>query len=254
MTARLLSILLTVLLVRLASGQSTTTSTAKRDDILRLLAVTKVEAQTKLVLSQTITEWKRALPEVTASEWAELQKELRVEELISIAIPIYEKHFTHDEIKGLLEFYESPLGKKTLEKMPLVTAECMEAGIAWGRKIGATIEEKHARRAASATVISPQDARRAQISDDLRRQGLNPADYDIDATIRAESEQAAKEAAAAAKRPKAHYRITVGQGKDQETYLSEKEPKRIGNAYKIKDVRGFEIEVSGTVKILKLPD
>jgi hypothetical protein len=36
---------------------------------------------------------------------------------------IYDKHFTAEEIKGLLEFYGSPLGQKYAQEMPRVSAE-----------------------------------------------------------------------------------------------------------------------------------
>jgi hypothetical protein len=186
---------------------------------------------------------------------------LTADELIALVIPIYERHFTHAEVKELIEFYQSPLGQKMLAKMPLVSTECIEAGAEWGRKIGARIENEHARKNRARVVIEqkPQPAaiasgdRRAQIIQELRAKGLNPEDYDIDATLKGEQERA-QEGAAYAKLPKAHYMITVGQGAGSETYFSEKEPKRLGNAYKIKDVRGLELEVSGTVKIMKLPN
>jgi hypothetical protein len=40
-------------------------------------------------------------------------------------IPIYDKHFTHDEIKGLQAFYATPLGKKLLDKTPELSQEIM---------------------------------------------------------------------------------------------------------------------------------
>jgi uncharacterized protein len=41
------------------------------------------------------------------------------EELVSI----YDKHFTEDEIKGLLQFYGSPLGQKVAMEMPKIGRE-----------------------------------------------------------------------------------------------------------------------------------
>jgi len=36
---------------------------------------------------------------------------------------LYSKHYTADEISQLAKFYESPLGKKCIEKTPVVTGE-----------------------------------------------------------------------------------------------------------------------------------
>jgi TonB family protein len=39
-------------------------------------------------------------------------------ELADLAIPVYAKYFTHDEIKDMLAFYESPTGKRFTEEAP----------------------------------------------------------------------------------------------------------------------------------------
>jgi hypothetical protein len=42
-------------------------------------------------------------------------------------VTIYDQHFTQDEIKGLLQFYGSPLGQKFATEMPKINGE-MQAG------------------------------------------------------------------------------------------------------------------------------
>ena len=54
-------------------------------------------------------------------------------------IPIYDKHFSHNDIKELIQFYESPIGKKYLEATPSITQESYRAGEEWGNKIGLDI-------------------------------------------------------------------------------------------------------------------
>lgn len=56
-------------------------------------------------------------------ETKELSKKLAGEEMLSI----YDKHFSHQEIKDLIKFYESPTGKKILEKTPQISADMMQA-------------------------------------------------------------------------------------------------------------------------------
>ena len=57
-------------------------------------------------------------------------------QLIAMIIPIYDKYYTHAEIKSLIQFYESPLGKKVATSMPKVMAESQAAGGQWGQQIG----------------------------------------------------------------------------------------------------------------------
>lgn len=62
--------------------------------------------------------------------------------LIDIAIPIYGKHFSHAEIRELLAFYETPIGKKSIEVLPAVMNESVAAGQEWGQKLGPEIRER----------------------------------------------------------------------------------------------------------------
>lgn len=97
---------------------------------------------------------------------------------------------------------------------------------------------------------------REELVEHIRSLGFNPDDINIEQALfdyNKEPEPVPARGTAAV-RPKAHFIITVGQGQGATTYFSAKEPKRVGNAYKFTDVRGFELEVSGTVEIRKLPN
>jgi hypothetical protein len=65
-----------------------------------------------------------------------------IEEMMVILTDIYKKHFTQAEIKEMIKFYESPVGKKMAEKQSPIMMESMEAGQAWGQKIGMKIAQK----------------------------------------------------------------------------------------------------------------
>ena len=56
-------------------------------------------------------------------------------ELLDLMVPIYDKHLTREDIKGLIQFYESPLGRRLAEVMPDIAQEGYAAGAQWGRKI-----------------------------------------------------------------------------------------------------------------------
>jgi uncharacterized protein len=53
----------------------------------------------------------------------EYQKKFNPDEVTSQFVTVYDKHFTDDEIKGLLQFYGSPLGQKYAAEMPKITSE-----------------------------------------------------------------------------------------------------------------------------------
>lgn len=45
--------------------------------------------------------------------------------ILDIAAPIFDKHFTETELKDLIAFYQSPVGKKSIELMPVMMTEMM---------------------------------------------------------------------------------------------------------------------------------
>ena len=65
---------------------------------------------------------------------ASYQKRFSVDEVTDQLVAIYDKHFTDDEIKGLLQFYGSPLGQKVAGEMPKIGRETQAAIRAAGTK------------------------------------------------------------------------------------------------------------------------
>jgi hypothetical protein len=57
-------------------------------------------------------------------------------------VPIYDQYLTHEDIKGLVAFYESPLGAKLLSVMPQMSQESMLAGQTWGREFAETVRQR----------------------------------------------------------------------------------------------------------------
>jgi uncharacterized protein len=44
-------------------------------------------------------------------------------------VPVYAKHFSMEDIQGLVKFYESPLGMRVVKAMPQVNQELQQAGL-----------------------------------------------------------------------------------------------------------------------------
>jgi uncharacterized protein len=58
---------------------------------------------------------------------ASYQKKFDVDAVTDQIVAIYDKHYTEDEIKGLLQFYGSPLGQKVAAEMPKIGREIQAA-------------------------------------------------------------------------------------------------------------------------------
>ena len=62
------------------------------------------------------------------------QKKFDVDQVTEQLVVVYDRHFTDDEIKGLLQFYGSPLGQKVAVEMPKINREIQAAIRSTGSK------------------------------------------------------------------------------------------------------------------------
>jgi len=121
---------------------------AKEKDIRQLLELTGTRDR----MSQVMTEMEksikplmeRSLPpggyreKLIEAFFVKFHSKVDLEQLLNLAVPIYESHFSDAEIKGLIEFYKTPLGKKSVSELPQLMGELMTAGQKWGEKAGRT--------------------------------------------------------------------------------------------------------------------
>lgn len=114
----------------------------KRADLVRLMQVTGATRLGLQLFEQVLTSFKNVVPGAKEAFWAEFRKEVNVDELTERLLPIYDRHLNSSEVKELIRFYESPLGKKVLAAMPAITAESMQAGQAWGMDLALRAKKK----------------------------------------------------------------------------------------------------------------
>ena len=58
---------------------------------------------------------------------SEYEKNYDLDDVIRQLVAIYDKHYTDDEIKGLLQFYGTPFGQKVAAEQPKIVREVQEA-------------------------------------------------------------------------------------------------------------------------------
>ncbi len=107
----------------------------KREDIRRLLELTGSAELGIDIMEQMIDNYKMSFPEVPSEFWDNFMKEVRPDDLINLIIPIYDRYFTHREIRGIIAFYETDTGKKLIRVLPLIQQDSYDAGAAWGLEI-----------------------------------------------------------------------------------------------------------------------
>jgi len=111
----------------------------KNDDILKLLRISGSDKLAEQMMDALIPQFKQLVPGIPDVFWTKVKQKLNSDDLLYACIPAYNKYYTHDEIKQLINFYESPLGKRLVEVTPLLTQETMAIGQKWGEKLGQDI-------------------------------------------------------------------------------------------------------------------
>lgn len=112
-------------------------------DIIKMQQLNGSQGTTDAMFGQIVVQFKASKPEVTDAKWAALKKDVfdvEVAELNKQLIPVYKKHFTQEEVKAIVAFYETPAGKKLAEKTPMVTMESMQLSQTWAMSLMGKIQ------------------------------------------------------------------------------------------------------------------
>jgi hypothetical protein len=75
------------------------------------------------------------------------QSKFDINQILELAVPAYDRHFSHEEIKELLKFYQTPLGQKAISTLPKLSnelrADCGRVGQQIGRDAMAEVLAEH---------------------------------------------------------------------------------------------------------------
>lgn len=114
---------------------------SKNEDIQKMLAISGSVDAAKQMANQLFAQMQQAWPQVPRECWKELKSEFAAMPIVDL-IGVYDKHFSHDEIKELIKFYQSPIGQRFIKELPAVTQESMQIGQEWGKEIAAKVWDK----------------------------------------------------------------------------------------------------------------
>lgn len=109
---------------------------AKTEKIKTLLDVTGSGKLGVQMATQMIDMFKENYSNVDQKFWDGFIKEIKAEDLINLIIPIYDKYYTEEDLDKIIAFYKTPIGKKMVETLPMISKESMAAGQTWGKQLG----------------------------------------------------------------------------------------------------------------------
>ncbi len=126
-----------------ARAQEVQVEPEKAAAIRQLLRVTEAASLMVTSIETSLPVQKAANPEIPDVFWEEFAARLRqdIDRFIEILVPLYDRHLTLDEIRQLIAFYESPLGRRLVEIQPTLAAESMLAGQEWGGRLSMEVAE-----------------------------------------------------------------------------------------------------------------
>jgi hypothetical protein len=102
--------------------------------------VAGVVEQAKLLYLQQDPSLGKDLNEIAAKLRSDLQP--RFKEVENEVATLYAQHFTEEELKEILAFYQSPVGKKVLQEQPKVVDGSMKFAQDWANKLSEEVTAK----------------------------------------------------------------------------------------------------------------
>jgi hypothetical protein len=103
---------------------------AFKQDVMKMMEVSGAAGQYEAALSMIL---KNVLPEKQAALKADLLESIKLMQ-DKMAI-IYMEEFTHDDIKEIIKYYESPAGKKFAEKSGIIFEKSQTAAMEWSLEL-----------------------------------------------------------------------------------------------------------------------
>lgn len=107
---------------------------ATEEQVRQLLDVVGVGKMLAQMNTQAVTTLQQSMPCVAPDFWQNYMDANQTQLFIGRLVPVYQHHFTADELEGLLKFYRSPLGQKVVNEMPVTMAEASQAGQQWSHE------------------------------------------------------------------------------------------------------------------------
>ena len=99
----------------------------------------------KTMVPQMVSMMKQASPGTADAFWDDFAAKWKTkfaDRMVDLYVPIYQKYLTIDDLKDLIAFYETPIGKKLAEATPKMTVEGMQLGQKIGMEMATELQNE----------------------------------------------------------------------------------------------------------------
>jgi uncharacterized protein len=128
---------------------------AKRADILHLLDLMGTKTAIARMGPTLMAQMQQFSHDAASSEqqkrlmqdtMARMQARIDSGAFEDLYVSIYDKYFTDDDIRQMIQFYESPVGRKLVDKQPDITKDVFAASMQWMMENAAAIKADSERK------------------------------------------------------------------------------------------------------------
>ena len=142
---RFLLVLCTAFVLLLSSGAYAQDADKEyRETLHKMLVISGGLSTAEAMVPQVIEMLKRNSPDISEAYLKALSDgmtEKLVNRMVEVCVPIYRKYLTLDDLKGIIAFYESPVGVKLGKCQPFISQESMQVGEQIGLEIAKDIQK-----------------------------------------------------------------------------------------------------------------
>lgn len=129
--------------------QAAVAAPASEQSVRKLMEVTGAADAGMQVLNGMLPALKQMAPNAPDEFWTEFMSEIHPETMIDMIVPIYQRHYSEEDVQAAIDFYTSPAGKRFIAKQGVVMQESMQAGQQWGEQVARRAIDKLRARQAS---------------------------------------------------------------------------------------------------------
>src|SRR6516225_10241752 len=115
------------------------------DDCFATTTMPQPTEITQFIFGQPLKKQNREIPDAVWGQFTGIcaeEMKRSLPELEEPIIAIYDANFSADEIKQLVAFYQSPVGRKIVIQLPQLMQQSVSMGQSWGQQAGARAVER----------------------------------------------------------------------------------------------------------------
>lgn len=114
----------------------------KLADIHKLMTLTGGDKMANQMLDQIAASMRASAGPDFDKYFAEFRKEFDLNKIFDLQIAAYDKYLSAEDVKGMVQFYESPTGKHMVQATPQIMTDMMTQTMQMSQEIAKRVAEK----------------------------------------------------------------------------------------------------------------